>query len=447
MQRARSLATPRVAAKRGRASTLFFLLSALAMPACGGSEPDDGGGAGGAPGRGGAGGVAGSGTSGAAGVDAGSGGAAGHAGRGGAGATGGSGATGGAGGAGAGGAGGTAGSGAGGSAGKGGNGGGSGASGTGGSADSGAPDAGRDGSAGSGGMDGGSDGRIADSAIDGAGGAEGGIEGGACAPIDPKDSTIEAYQTDIVSRLAGQTEIATGVKLVNRATAGNRQVAREYMKKLFQDLALTPLEQNYGTGTNVYATLPSTSGGAQSVVFGAHFDSVAASPGANDNATGVAAVFAAARYAVKLPCRSKAIIFALFDEEEVGLVGSKQFATKLKNDGTMIHSVHTIDQMGWDSDNNRMIELELPDTGLRELYEAAATKLGVNIPMVTTKTASTDHSSFRPTFLAIGLTEGYTQGDTTPHYHKAGDVFGTVNFPYLASTTVLVNQMLADVTR
>ncbi len=150
---------------------------------------------------------------------------------------------------------------------------------------------------------------------------------------------------------------------------------------------------------------------------------------------------------MKLPCRSKAIIFALFDEEEVGLVGSKQFATKLKNDGTMIHSVHTIDQMGWDSDNNRMIELELPDTGLRELYEAAATKLGVNIPMVTTKTASTDHSSFRPTFLAIGLTEGYTQGDTTPHYHKAGDTFGTVNFPYLVSTTVLVNQMLADVTR
>jgi acetylornithine deacetylase/succinyl-diaminopimelate desuccinylase-like protein len=284
--------------------------------------------------------------------------------------------------------------------------------------------------------------------VDGTGGAGGGVpDSGACSPVDPNDATITAYQSDIVGRLSGQTDITPGVKLANRATAANRQTSRDYLKKLFQDLNLTPLEHNYGSGTNVYAQLPSTSGGTQSVVFGAHYDTVMVAPGANDNATGVAAVYAVARYAVKLPCRSKSLLFVLFDEEESGLVGSKQFATKLKNDGTLIHSVHTIDQMGWDQDGDRAIELELPDTGLRELYEAAVTKLGVTIAMKTTSTGSTDHASFRPTFLAIGLTEEYTSGDTTPYYHKVGDTYDTINFPYLLSTTVLVNQVVADLTR
>jgi acetylornithine deacetylase/succinyl-diaminopimelate desuccinylase-like protein len=274
-------------------------------------------------------------------------------------------------------------------------------------------------------------------------------DAGACTAPDPNDTTITPYQTEIVSRLAGQTEIAPGMKLANRATVANRRAARDYLKTLFQDLALTPAEHVYGSGTNVYATLPSTTGGTQSVVFGAHYDSVMVSPGANDNATGVATVFAVARYASKLPCRSKSLIFVLFDEEEVGLVGSKQFAAKLKNDNTPVHSVHTIDQMGWDADGDRAIELELPDTGLRELYEAAVSKLGVSVALPTSKTGSTDHSSFRPTFLAIGLTEEYATmpRDTTPHYHKATDTFETVNFDYLLSTTVIVNQVMADLTR
>jgi hypothetical protein len=73
----------------------------------------------------------------------------------------------------------------------------------------------------------------------------------------------------------------------------------------------------------------------------------------------------------------------------------------------------------------------------------------VSVPLTTTKTASTDHSSFRPTFLAVGLTEEYATvpSDTTPYYHKVGDTFDTVNFDYLLSTTVIMNQVVADLTR
>jgi Peptidase family M28 len=331
--------------------------------ACGSNDPSD-------P----SGGAASGGSGGNAGSPADAGGQAGDGGRGGTG--GGGGGSGNAGSSGKGGSGGTGGSGgssAGGSGGGvGGTSGTAGVGGSGGSAGS-TLDAGRadvDGGGGSAGRDAGNDVPItADIATDSADTPT--SDAGPCTVPDPKDSTITPYESDIVSRLAGQTDITPGVRLTNRATATNRQAARDYMKALFQDLALAPSEHAYGTGTNIYATLPATTGAAQSVVFGAHYDSVMVSPGANDNATGVAAVFAVARYATKLPCRSKAIIFVLFDEEEVGLVGSKQFATKLKNDATAVHSVHTIDQMGWDNNGNRAIELELPDMGLSQLYQAA----------------------------------------------------------------------------
>lgn len=432
------------ASRRAIIALLAGALTTIGAVACGGNDPDDPGGNAGTSGRGGSGGNGGaidagstggnggSGTGGGAGSGGAGGGTGGFAGKGGSGGTGGAAGTGGA------------------TAGAGGTGGRVDAGGSGGSA--GATDGGKAGSdaGGSAGRDGASDAPVVvDAPFDGAIADTRTTDMGNCTVPDPKDTTITAYQSDIVSRLAGQTEIAPGVKLANRATATNRQAARDYMKTLFQDLGLTPADHAYGSGTNVYATLPATTGGTQTVVLGAHFDSVMVSPGANDNATGVAAVFAVARYATKLSCRSKAITFVLFDEEEVGLVGSKQFATKLKNDGTSVHSVHTIDQMGWDSDGDRAIELELPDTGLRELYQTAVTKLGVTVALTATTTASTDHSSFRPTFLAVGLTEEYATkpSDTTPYYHKAGDTFDTVNFEYLLSTTVIVNQVFADLTR
>jgi len=94
-----------------------------------------------------------------------------------------------------------------------------------------------------------------------------------------------------------------------------------------------------------------------------------------------------------------------------------------------------------------LIELELPDTGLAEIYQTAVVELGASIPIKTTRTGSTDHASFRPLFLATGVTEGFTSGDTTPYYHKVGDTWDTVKFGYLASTTALVNRVMADLSR
>lgn len=253
-----------------------------------------------------------------------------------------------------------------------------------------------------------------------------------------------ALQKELVAVLAGAADVTPGVRLADRASVANRAAARTYLGAQIERLGLTPLAHAYGTGTNVYAEIPSTTGARETVVLGAHYDSVARSPGANDNATGVSLVLAVGRWLSSVPCRSRNVVIVLFDQEEIGLVGSKAFSRKLKAEGAEIRSVHTVDQMGWDANGDGLIELERPDAGLAELYRSAANALGVSSPIVITSTPSSNHASFRPDFPAVGITEGYRSGDTTPDYHRPTDTFEKVSFPYLAATTTLVARVFAD---
>lgn len=258
-------------------------------------------------------------------------------------------------------------------------------------------------------------------------------------------SWMTSYQTDIVSKLAGASAISSGVFLSDRATSSRRAVTRDYLQAELVALGYTAELDNYGSGTNVYAELSATNGSNEYVVFGAHFDSVPNSPGANDNATGVAMVLATARYLKDIPCRKRNVIFVLFDQEEIGLVGSQEFAGLLVGAGLNVVSVHTVDQMGWDNDNDRAIEIERPDTGLLSFYVNARNAAGLSMALHQTSTGSTDHVSFRARgFEAVGLTEEFINGDTTPHYHASTDTFATVNIPYLVSTTSLVNYAFAE---
>jgi hypothetical protein len=255
------------------------------------------------------------------------------------------------------------------------------------------------------------------------------------------------YQRDIVARLAGAAEIEPGITLANRGTAANREVARRYLESSLRALGLQPLEHAYATGANVYAKLAGTTDTSEHVVLGAHFDTVVRSPGANDNATGVALVLGAGRALGRLGCRTRSVLLVFFDEEEAGLVGAKAFARKLMADGTAVHSVHTADQLGWDANGDRLMELERPDPGLRPLYEMAQRALGLTSPLVTTATGGSDHVAFRPAFRAVGITEGYASGDTTPQRHTPGDSAATVDLAYLGQATALVARAVAELLR
>jgi len=260
---------------------------------------------------------------------------------------------------------------------------------------------------------------------------------------------ITAYQREVLSALTGESEIRAGVKITNRFTAENKKEARTYLVAELSRIGLAPQRQPYGTDSeNVYAILACGKPAAEAVVFGAHYDSVRVAPGANDDGTGVVAVLATARELVRTKNRSRDIIFAFFDEEERGLVGSRNFAQMLKDQNLAIHSVHTIDQVGWDENANRAIELEIPYDGAVDFYKQAAAALKMTMPIWETPETGSDHVSFRRLgYKAIGITEEYRHKDTTPFIHKAGDTFATINWAYLASTTRLMIQVMTTLAK
>ncbi|MCB1024145.1 MAG: M28 family peptidase [Acidobacteria bacterium] len=270
--------------------------------------------------------------------------------------------------------------------------------------------------------------------------------------VSPFEKEIKPIQMDLLAKLTGNKSItvhedvvtltlgSTRTKLQSRTTDFSRSASAEFLFKQIRGQGLNAKRHKYTTtleGENIYAIIPATVESDEYVVLGAHYDSVKDSPGANDNASGTTLVYGVAYKLAKLKNRSRNFIIVFFDQEERGLVGSRAFAKKLKDEGFNIHSVHTVDQMGWDEDGDRAIELELPTPDLENLYRQEAEKL--SIPVHKTNVPSTDHTAFREIgFDAIGITEEYKNKDTTPHYHKPTDTYETIDFDYLVSTTRLV---------
>ena len=243
--------------------------------------------------------------------------------------------------------------------------------------------------------------------------------------------------TTLLKKLTGVEAISEGKTIPDRYSQDNRLEAASYL--LFESSrfnADSRIVRYSATGMNVILEIPATNDSDEWVVLGAHYDSVKDCPGANDNATGVALVYEVAQHIASLRQRNKNVYIVFFDEEEKGLIGSRNFARSLKDNNVNVHSAHTIDQMGWDQDGDRGFELEMPDDELLYLYEDVAELNNFFVPIHTTNVTSTDHKAFRELgYKAIGLTEEYKNNDTTPHYHKSTDTFDTINLEYLKSTT------------
>lgn len=263
-------------------------------------------------------------------------------------------------------------------------------------------------------------------------------------PVDVVTADAIESQIDIVKRLTGETEISPGIRLQDRWSADRRAIVRDFLAATLQSSGLVPLRQTYSdSGENVYTLLPASVPSDEYVVLGAHFDTVERSPGASDNATGCALVLEIAKNLVTLPERRRNIYAVLFDEEEGGPLGAEAFAQMLQQDRVNVVAVHTADQVGWDSDGDGAIELEIPYSGALELYREAALNSGFTSEIHTTSEAGSDHSAFRALGMpSVGISEEYRNGDTSPHWHRPTDTWNTVDFEYLAAVTGLVHSAM-----
>ncbi len=180
----------------------------------------------------------------------------------------------------------------------------------------------------------------------------------------------------------------------------------------------------------------------------AHYDSRSASPyecgpGADDNASGVAAVLECARI-LRGERLERSVEFVLFDGEELGLVGSRVYAAALDT-AYVYEGVLNLDMIGWEP-NAEAMEAAVavragaaPDSVLANALDEAIESF--DLPLETSflppgAPGSSDHIAFWDVGIpAVLLIEGGTREDRTPYYHTCADAANTLNYEYLEVCT------------
>jgi len=203
-----------------------------------------------------------------------------------------------------------------------------------------------------------------------------------------------------------------------------------------------------GSGVNLTAVLPATEPSDRWVLVGAHYDTVPNSPGAEDNASGVAAALAVAVMLQQVESRPVNVMFVFFDQEEPGLVGSIMGTVYLAMGGIFPEGVHLLDSVSWDGDNDRATQLMYwyePDNpfvpqpydylgDVLPLYQAADAYLDDLLPppmrpgdIVPAITGFSDHAGVIVGSMMLGLpafppavtigTEWVSGDDISPYVH------------------------------
>lgn len=96
------------------------------------------------------------------------------------------------------------------------------------------------------------------------------------------------------------------------------------------------------------------------IIIGAHYDHIgfgkkvdndSIANGANDDASGTAAVLAMARYFASKTNNKRSFLFTLYSGEEMGLLGSKHLADQLKAKNAEVYTMLNIEMIGVPMDN------------------------------------------------------------------------------------------------
>ena len=243
------------------------------------------------------------------------------------------------------------------------------------------------------------------------------------------------------------------------------QRAAEYIASEFRACGYSPIRQTYDVSrlpvSNIEATLPGASAPGEILVLGAHYDTVSACPGANDNGTGLAALLEIAR---RLAGRSqpRTVRFVAFVNEEPPFfqtpqMGSAVYANAARVRGEHIIGMLSLETMGYYS--NERGSQQYPAEAMRDLYHdvgnfigfvaneesrellecaaraftrRAATPLeAAALPAALPGTSWSDHWSFwQAGYAALMVTD--TAPWRYPWYHTANDTLDKIDFEKLA---------------
>lgn len=209
------------------------------------------------------------------------------------------------------------------------------------------------------------------------------------------------------------------------------------------------------------------------ILLGAHYDTVPTTPGADDNSSAIAVCLEAAKVLslhAKLP-----VMVAVFNREEDGLIGSREFVASLSGEERRrINETHIFEMVGYFTDAPRSqskpggLPIPLPSVGdfvglvsnsrsnriATRLLRTAET-IGSATPVVSLKTyfgiermfgdlLRSDHSPFWEAGLpAIMWTD--TSNFRNPNYHLPSDTPDTLDYEAMADVTrIIVGHVLVS---
>lgn len=199
-----------------------------------------------------------------------------------------------------------------------------------------------------------------------------------CGPQKRMDQLESAVQSagklkkEIIIPQASAVQLATDVSflasddLQGRDTGSKGiQQAAAYIEERLIELGIAPYKGDYldrftaktKNAYNVVGVLPGSDGDLkkETVVIGAHYDHIgfmkavandSIANGANDNASGTATVLAIAQALKEVDFNRRNVVFALFSAEEMGLLGSKHLAKRMKDNGENVVAVLNFEMTG-----------------------------------------------------------------------------------------------------
>ncbi|MBO6605727.1 M28 family peptidase [Psychroserpens sp.] len=244
------------------------------------------------------------------------------------------------------------------------------------------------------------------------------------------------------------------VSLVDRRWFTNDDAADYLVERLGMLDNITILDQAFNSsGRNIVATQLGQTNPNDIYIICAHYDGVD-DYAADDNGTGVVAVLEVARI-LSTQCLDNTIIYAFWDEEEIGLNGSEFYADQAAANGDNILQVLNLDMMGYDGDAPGTTGDNDFDIDVRNIGNSIAMKdeiinvlnsytFDLNVVVVDPGYYFSDHGPFWDNgYTGLLLGESWETADQSPFYHTANDRVSTLDLQYFHELTKLVTAYMA----